>query len=146
MQKEPRKTQKAQKDPLCFCAFSWLISSGAVDQEEHDCFLRVKSVLCLVVDDRTFVVDHFRIDLVSPVRRQAVHEECASGSGRHKLPRDTEWSEDLSPPLSLRLEAHRGPHVSIDSLCVLDRFLRIVYNLDSGARRPSGAASHSEDL
>ena len=81
----------------------------------------MQTVLRLVKDDRTRVLDHFIRDLFTAVRGQAMHDHRVLRRLADDRGVQLEGLEIPKPLFALFFLPHADPHVSIDRVGVLDR-------------------------
>src|SRR5207237_8721290 len=102
------------------------------------------AVLGLVEDDGLRAVDHRIGDLLTAVRREAMHHPRASRRACQESVVDLQASEILSTPLLLRLLAHAGPDVRIHDVGVAQCGVHVVRDREGcGSRtQPHRAPEH----
>src|ERR1019366_10246608 len=71
--------------------------NAALQQQNHDGFLNMQAIFCLVEDHRTRRIDHRRRHFVTAMRRKAVHEERVLGGIREELRAHLEGQKYLAP-------------------------------------------------
>src|ERR1035438_7748320 len=82
--------------------------NAAFQQQNHDGFLNVQAILCLVEDHRTRRIDHRRRYFITTMRRQAVHEQRMFRGIREQLRVHLEGQEYLAPLGSFVFLTHAG--------------------------------------
>src|ERR1035437_9963992 len=81
--------------------------NAAFQQQNHDGFLNVQAILCLIKHHRTRRIDHRRRHLISAMRRQAVHEERVLGGIRKQLRVHLEGKEYRSEEHTSELQSRQ---------------------------------------
>ena len=94
------------------------------EQPGQQRLLGVQPVLGLVPDDALRAVDDLGRDLLAPVRRQAVQDDCSRVGEGHRGRVDGVRDERRRTVAGLGLLAHRHPGVGDDDIGALDRVLR----------------------
>src|SRR4051812_36231393 len=133
----PAATCIAWKGVFFSASAVFSIASLPPHQVHHQCLLRVEAVLGLVEYLRLRALDHRVRHFLAPVRRKAVEKNRAGLRQLHQLLVDAVALERHAPLLGFLFLAHGRPHVGVDDVRALGRFLGILG--DEDLRRPAGA-------
>ena len=92
----------------------------------HECLLHVHPVFRLIPYHRLRPVDHVGLNLLAPVRGQAVHEEGVGLGRSHHFGVHTPVGKGLLARFVLGFVAHAGPHIGGDKIRILASLVRIL--------------------